>query len=147
MYCATVYARSGVNQMWILKNSKELLESLKSPTFSQIYSIKTYDFTTLYTTIPHDKLKNRLFGIIDSCFFNKNGKRKYSYLVVNHSRMYFVIHATPTPCTSTLKLTLKRCWGSSLTTYLQSLVIKFSNRQLESPWVPIVPLCQRTYSY
>jgi hypothetical protein len=50
MCCAIVYARSGVNQMWILKNSKELLESLKSPIFSQIYSIKTYDFTTLYTT-------------------------------------------------------------------------------------------------
>jgi hypothetical protein len=29
MFCATVYARSGVNQMWILKISKELLESLK----------------------------------------------------------------------------------------------------------------------
>jgi hypothetical protein len=49
MYCATVYARSGVNQMWILKNSKELLENLKSPIFSQIYSIKTYDFTTVTT--------------------------------------------------------------------------------------------------
>jgi hypothetical protein len=58
IYCATVYARSGVNQMWILENLKELLESLKSPIFSQIYSIKTYDFTTLYTTIPHDKLKD-----------------------------------------------------------------------------------------
>jgi hypothetical protein len=92
MYCATVYARSGVNQMWILKNSKELLESLKPPIFSQIYNIKTYEFTTLYTTMPHDKLKTRLFGIIDSCFFNKNGERKYSYLVVNHSRTYFVIH-------------------------------------------------------
>jgi hypothetical protein len=34
VYCATVYARSGVNQMWILKNSKELLESLKSPILS-----------------------------------------------------------------------------------------------------------------
>jgi hypothetical protein len=31
MYCSTVYARSGVYQMWILKNSKELLENLKSP--------------------------------------------------------------------------------------------------------------------
>jgi hypothetical protein len=40
--------------MWILRNSKELLESLKSPNFPQIYSIKTYDFTTLYITIPHD---------------------------------------------------------------------------------------------
>jgi hypothetical protein len=36
MYCANVFARTGVNQMWILKNSKELLESLKSPIFSQI---------------------------------------------------------------------------------------------------------------
>jgi hypothetical protein len=44
VYCATVYARSGVNQMWILKNPKELLESLKSPFFSQIYSTKTYEF-------------------------------------------------------------------------------------------------------
>jgi hypothetical protein len=76
MYCATVYARCGVNQMWILKNSKELLENLKSPFFSQIYSIKTYDFTTLYTAIPHDKLKTKLFNFIDSCFFNKNGGRK-----------------------------------------------------------------------
>jgi hypothetical protein len=92
MYCATVYARSGVNQMWILKNSKELLKNLKSPIFSQIYSIKTYDFTTLYTSIPHDRLKTRLFNMINSCFFNKNGKRKYSYLVVNHSYRYFVIH-------------------------------------------------------
>jgi hypothetical protein len=41
MYCATVYTRKGVNQMWILKHSKELLESLKSPIFSEIYSIKT----------------------------------------------------------------------------------------------------------
>jgi tRNA(His) 5'-end guanylyltransferase len=77
MYCATVYARSGVNQMVILKSSKEPLEGLKSPIFSHICSIKTYDFTTLYTTIPHDKLKTKFFGIINSCFFfNKNGKRK-----------------------------------------------------------------------
>jgi hypothetical protein len=86
MYCATIYARSGVKQMWILKNSKEL-ESLKSTFFSQIYSIKTYDFTTLYTTIPHDKLKTRLFSIIDCCYFNKNSKRISIY-----SRTYFVIH-------------------------------------------------------
>ena len=29
-YCDTAYARSGVNQMWILKNSKKLLENLKA---------------------------------------------------------------------------------------------------------------------
>ena len=44
-YCSTTYSRSGVNQMWILKNSKELLENLKSQDFSKIDSIKTYDFS------------------------------------------------------------------------------------------------------
>jgi hypothetical protein len=43
--------------MWILKNSKDLLDNLKSRCFSQVSSIKTFDFLTLYTTLPHDKLK------------------------------------------------------------------------------------------
>ena len=58
-YCETAYSRSGVNQMWILKNSKELLEHLKSPNFNNITSIKSFDFSTLYTTIPHDKLEKQ----------------------------------------------------------------------------------------
>jgi hypothetical protein len=85
-YCATTYARSGVNQMWILKNSKELLANLKAQNFSQINSIKHI----LYTTIPYDKLKSRFLDIIDNCFFNKNGKRKYSYLVISHQKHYLV---------------------------------------------------------
>ena len=32
-YCYTVYSRSGINHMWILKNSKELLENFKSRSF------------------------------------------------------------------------------------------------------------------
>jgi hypothetical protein len=42
--------------MWILKNSKGLLENLKFHDFSKIESMKTYDFFTLYTTIPQNKL-------------------------------------------------------------------------------------------
>ena len=48
--------------MWILKNSKQLLENLQSQS-SHINSIRTFDFSTLYTTIPHDKLKSRLCNI------------------------------------------------------------------------------------
>jgi hypothetical protein len=43
-YCATTYARGGVNQMWILKNSKELLANLNAQNFSQINSIKHMTF-------------------------------------------------------------------------------------------------------
>ena len=75
-YYDTAYARSGVNQMWILKNSKELLENLHS-----VNSIKSFDFSTLYTTIPHDKLKSKLKAIINQCFFHKNGNRLFQYVV------------------------------------------------------------------
>jgi hypothetical protein len=67
-YCSTAYFRSDVNQMWILKTSIEVLENLKPRGFYKIDSIETYDFSTLYTTIHHNKLKDKLFRIIDNCF-------------------------------------------------------------------------------
>ena len=89
-YCEKAYSRSGVNQMWILKNSKELLEHLKSPNFNNITSINSFDFSTLYTTISHDKLKSRLASIIRNYFMFKNGNRRYKYLVLGHEESYFV---------------------------------------------------------
>jgi hypothetical protein len=54
--------------MWILKKSKDLLDNLKSRSFSQVSSIKTFDFSTLYTTLPHDKLKTRLKETLHKAF-------------------------------------------------------------------------------
>ena len=58
-YCDVIYSHSGINQIWILKNLKELLDNLQSHSLTSIHSIKTYDFSTLYTTIAHTKLKAR----------------------------------------------------------------------------------------
>ena len=77
-YCDTAYARSGVNQMWILKNFKELLDNLKAQSLHSINSIKSFEFSTLYTTIHHDKLKSKLKQIINQCFFHKNGNPSIS---------------------------------------------------------------------
>ena len=59
-HCDTSYSRGGVNQMCILKNSKDLLEYIQSRSISSCNSIKTFDFSTLYTTSPHSKLKDKL---------------------------------------------------------------------------------------
>ena len=75
--------------MWILKNSKELLEHLQSPNFNHITSIKTFDFSTLYTTIPHQKLKSRLATIIRNSFIHKNGNCRYKFLVLGREGPYF----------------------------------------------------------
>ena len=89
-YCETVYSRSGINHMWILKNSKELLDNFKSRSFSEISSIKTFDFSTLYTTIPHVKLKNRLKEIIHNAFQHKNGSIRYKSITLGYHKAYFV---------------------------------------------------------
>ena len=89
-YCETAYLRSWVNQMWILKNSKELLDHLKSPNFNIVINITSFDFSTLYTTIPHQKLKSRLATIIQNSFLHKNGNRRYKFLVLGREGPYFV---------------------------------------------------------
>ena len=76
--------------MWILKNSKELLEHLKSTNFNHITSIKSFDFSTLFTINPHDKLKSRLASSIRNSFIFKNGNHSYKYLVLGHEEAYFV---------------------------------------------------------
>jgi hypothetical protein len=49
-------------------SNQELLDNLKSNDFSKIDTIKTYHFSTLYTTISHDKLRYLLFQIMHNCF-------------------------------------------------------------------------------
>jgi len=65
------YSRTAINKIWTLKNSKDLVESLGSQSLSVITSIKTFDFSTLCTTLLHPKLKSRLNMInffIDNTF-------------------------------------------------------------------------------
>ena len=54
-YCETVNSRSWINQMWILKNSNELLEHLKSQTFNHVTIIKSFDFPRFIQ--PYQKWK------------------------------------------------------------------------------------------
>ena len=89
-YCETSYSRSGINQMWILKNSKDLMDILRSRSISVCNSIKTFDFSTLYATIPHSKLKEKLKHLIHRCFQNKNGTNRYTFLVIGRDKSYFV---------------------------------------------------------
>jgi hypothetical protein len=48
------------------------LDNLKSRSFSQVSSIKTFDCSTLYTTLPHGKLKTSLKETIHKAFRHRN---------------------------------------------------------------------------
>ena len=129
--------------MWILKNSKELLEHLKSPAFNHVTSIKSFDFSTLYTTIPHQKLKERLTSIIRNAFIFKNGNRRYKYLVLGHEETYFVKEHSDSK---------NKYSEDDIIKMLEFLVDnifvvlpeKSSSRQSAFQWVRIVPLFSPT---
>lgn len=60
--------------MWIVDNSMDVMQkitNLKEPA----RNIRTYDFSTLYTSLPHRKLKEKLAWVISQCF--DDGARKF----------------------------------------------------------------------
>ena len=69
--CETAYFRGGVNKMWILKNSKDLLEYIQSNSLSSCNSIICFYFSTLYTSIPHSNLKDKMKELVLLCFIKR----------------------------------------------------------------------------
>ena len=88
-YCSFKTSHTGVNNMWILKNSTSLLSSLGHLGVHKATSIQTFDFSTLYTSIPHDLLKSHMNNIINNAFKHKNGATRYTHIKVGRNKSYF----------------------------------------------------------
>ena len=69
--CATVYERNSKNLFWSIKNSGEILNKLKSRGFLAS-DLSTYNFSTLYTTLPHNLIKEKLTELVEQTF-NREG--------------------------------------------------------------------------
>ena len=83
-YCDKVFERSGRNLFWSITNSNEGLNKLKSKQFLA-FSLSTYVFSTLYTTLPHNLIKEKLNDLIewtfnreDSLYFACNVRNAFS---------------------------------------------------------------------
>ena len=70
-YCEKLYERSGKNPFWSIKNSGEVLDKLKARDYN-VTSLSTYDFSTLYTTLPLYLNTDKLIGRIERTF-NREG--------------------------------------------------------------------------
>ena len=66
-YCETVCGTSGKNWFWSVKNSGGVLGELGCRGFLAT-SLSTYDFSTLYTTLPHNLIKEKLLDLIEWTF-------------------------------------------------------------------------------
>ena len=52
---------------WSIKNSGEILDKLKARDFNAT-SLSNYDFSTLYSTLPHNIIKDKLIDLIERTF-------------------------------------------------------------------------------
>ena len=85
-YCEKVYERSDKNLFWSIKNSGDILDKLKARDFNAT-NLSTYGFSTLYTTLPHDLIKDKLIDLIESTF----QKESSPYLACNDRNAFFTL--------------------------------------------------------
>ena len=74
---------------WSIKNSDEVLNKLKSRGF-RATSLSTYDFSTLYTTLPHNLIKEKLINLIEWTFKREGS----SYIACNERQAFFTSEDT-----------------------------------------------------
>ena len=89
-YCNTKTSCNGVNNMWILKNSRSLLSSLDQLDVRTATSVQTFDFSTLYTSIPHNLLKSGISNLVHNAFSKKDGNVRYTHIKVTRAQEYFI---------------------------------------------------------
>ena len=79
-YYDTCYERDGINRFW----SNEILNKLRSKGF-KASTLSTYDSSTLYTTLPHHLIEDKLIALIEHTFY----REKALYLACNDQRAFF----------------------------------------------------------
>ena len=80
------YMRDQVNpNLGLLKNSGEILDKLKARDFNAA-SMSTYDVSTLYTTLPHNLIKDKLVILL------KEPSREKAHLTLHiMTEMHFLL--------------------------------------------------------
>ena len=124
-----------------IRIQRSYLEHLKSPNFNIITSIKSFNFSSLYTTILHKNsqvvsvLQIRIFGILKLYC----GYKYTRHCMINGiwgDRLTFAYLRMSTLITkaSTLKMTLLRCLSFWQATFLWFLQERCSSRQSTIQW-------------
>ena len=82
VYCERIKNYSGYNLFWIVDNSLSVHKILKQCD-TKAKNVATYDFSTLYTSIPHKKLKIQISWVIEKTFkgMNKSTSRLINFVL------------------------------------------------------------------
>ena len=85
------FENSGINYFWSVKNSLEVLDKLHAY-IGGFESVQSFDFSTLYTTLPHILIKKQFTHLIKWVF----KKSECEYICSNSFRSFLVAINTKT---------------------------------------------------
>ena len=91
-YSNTVLERASLNYYWIVENSLEFMDKIKN---ENLQHMETYDFSTLYTALPHPEIKRNFKNIFQKVYKRENKQ----FINVNMKGAYFSL-TTKTNCCS-----------------------------------------------
>ena len=121
--------------------STSLLSSLDQLDVRTATSVQTYDFSTLYTSIPHNLLKSRITALIHNSFKRRNGSNRYTHIKIMRGKGYFI--DTINPGGDNLYTADQIC--RMVEFLIDNIFVKFGGsffvRSLGFQWERIVPPC------
>ena len=84
-YCDKVSFYTGIERFWIAENNEKVLQNMeKINKRNAARNVKMFDFSTLYTNISQDDLKEKLKYVVDKAF--KGGSNKYIRVNKDYAR-------------------------------------------------------------
>ena len=116
-YSETAFSNSNVNYFWSIKNSSEVIEKLRLRNF-QGSQVSSFDFSTLYTSLPHDLIKAKVLSLVNWCFYRSRESK--SYLCTSLKAGFF----------SNKKYDSYRCWScaelcEAFTFLMENIYVQF----------------------
>ena len=122
---------------WPIKNSGEVLSKLKDIGYKAT-RLSTYDFSTLYTTFPHNLIKEKLLDLIERTFYKKR-KVRYTLLVMIRKR-FSLFQTILEDITFGLVKIYVTPYRLSWTIFISGLALSCTDKLLIFRWVQIVLL-------
>ena len=114
-YSEISFSNSNVNYFWSIKNSSGVIEKLRLRNCRDS-QVSSFDFSTLYTSLPYDLIKAKVLSLVNWCF-NRESK---SYLCTSLKAGFF----------SNKKYDLYRCWScaeicEAFTFLMENIYVQF----------------------
>ena len=142
-YCKVIQKRRGISFFWSVDNSLEFIDKISD--IKTAHSIKTFDFSTLYTNLPLDVIYGSLKSLVMKMFANS---KSIAILVNSYRKRHSGLMVPATLAIENIQLiNYLKHWKLFFSIRIYNLMVLFLNRYLAYLWVEMHHPSLPIYTY